>query len=119
MSRRPMGSLETAVLEVLWSSDDALKPGEVLGQINLEPEVTYSTVLTILRRLLLKRLVTRVKDGKAYRYRPVNSREEQVAQTMAEAFAAATDTKAALGHFVDHLSPEQTSALRRILGRRR
>lgn len=114
-----MGSLEAAVLDVLWSTEDALKPGEVLDKIDLEPEVTYSTVLTILRRLLHKGLVTRVRDGKAFRYRPSNSREEQVASTMAEAFAAATDPKAALGHFVDHLSSEQTSILRRILGRRR
>ena len=118
MSRRPMGSLEGAVLEVLWDSDDALKPGEVLDRINLKPEITYSTVLTILRRLLRKQLVTRTKDGKAYRYRPTQGREQQVAQAMAEAFAAASDTNAALGHFVDQLSPEQTTTLRRILRRR-
>ncbi len=114
-----MGSLEGAVLEVLWDSEDALKPGEVLDRIDLKPEVTYSTVLTILRRLLGKELVTRTKDGKAYRYQPTHSREEQVAQTMVEAFATAADTDTALGHFVEQLSPEQTSTLRRILGRRR
>lgn len=119
MSRRPMGSLEAAVLRVLWDSDEPLKPGDVLERIDLKPKVTYSTVLTILRRLLEKNLVTRARDGKAYRYRPSQTREQQVAQTMADAFGAASDQKAALGHFIEHLSTEQTTALRRALGRRR
>lgn len=114
-----MGSLEAAVLDVLWDSDDPLKPGDVLGALDIEPAVAYSTVLTILRRLWKKRLVTRRKVGKAYFYRPTRSREEQVAETMAAAFAAAGDPSAALGHFVKHLSPDQTSALKRFLGRRR
>ncbi|GJM36704.1 MAG: penicillinase repressor [Acidimicrobiales bacterium] len=119
MSRRPMGSLEAAVLDVLWSIDDPLKPGDVLDRLDIDPPVAYSTVLTILRRLWKKRLVTRTKVGKAYLYRPTRSREEQVADAMAEAFAAATDPSVALGHFVEHLSPDQTTALKRLLGRRR
>ncbi len=119
MSRRPMGSLEAAILEVLWDSDDGLKPGDVLDRLEIEPVVSYSTVLTILRRLWKKGLVTRSKDGKAYLYRPTRSREEQVAQAMSEAFSGAADPSAALGHFVEQLSAEQTSALKRLLGRRR
>ncbi len=119
MSRRPMGSLEAAILEVLWDSPDALKPGDVLDRLEIKPVVSYSTVLTILRRLWKKNLVTRSKDGKAYRYRPTRSREQQVAQAMSDAFSGATDPAAALGHFVEQLSAEQTSALQRLLGRRR
>jgi predicted transcriptional regulator len=114
-----MGSLEAAVLDVLWNSDEALKPGDVLARLEIEPVVAYSTVLTILRRLWKKRLVTRSKHGKAYRYQPTRSREEQAAEAMVEAFAAAGDPSVALGHFVEHLSADQTSALKRLLGRRR
>lgn len=114
-----MGSLEGAVLGVLWDSDVPLKPGDVLDRLDIEPAVAYSTVLTILRRLWKKDLVKRTKDGKAYLYWPTRSREEQVAATMADAFSGATDSSAALGHFVQHLSADQASALRRALGRRR
>ncbi len=114
-----MGSLEAAVLKVLWSCDDALKPGEVLARLDLEPAITYSTVVTILRRLWKKDLVTRKKHGRAFHYRPSQSREEQVAETMIEAFSAATDPLAAVGHFVEQLSVEQASAFQRVLRRRR
>ena len=115
MMRRPMGSLEGAVLDVLWSTEEALKPGEVLDRLDLDPPVTYATVLTILRRLWKKDLVDREKDGKAFRYRPVRSRDEEVARTMADAFTGATDPDAALGHFVDNLSRRHANALERLL----
>lgn len=110
-----MGSLEGAVLDVLWSTEEALKPGEVLDRLDLDPPVTYATVLTILRRLWKKDLVDREKEGKAFRYRPVRSRDEEVARTMADAFTGATDPDAALGHFVDNLSRRHANALERLL----
>lgn len=114
-----MGSLESAVLEVLWDSEAALKPAEVLDRLELRPPLSYSTVVTVLRRLQKKGYVTRAKRGNTYLYRSSRSREEQVARAMADAFSAAADPSAALGHFVDHLSADQTSALERVLGRRR
>lgn len=116
--RRPMRSLEAAVQEALWASPDALKPGEVLERLEIEPPVTYSTVLTILRRLWKKDVVTREQDGKAYRYSPVMTREEHIAATMSDAFAATADPAAALGHFVANLSAEDTSNLKRLLGKK-
>ncbi len=114
-----MGALEAAVLTVLWDAEVALKPGDVLERLEIDPPVAYSTVLTILRRLWKKQLVTRNKVGKAYLYAPIQSREEQVARAMAEAFAAAGDPAAALGHFVARLSDDQASALKRLLRRGR
>ena len=110
-----MGSLEDAVLDVLWDSDEALRPGDVLARLDIEPALAYSTVRTILRRLLKKNLVDRSKDGRAYLYRPVQSREEQVAETMMDVFSAAADPATALGHFVQRLSPSDASALRHKL----
>lgn len=118
MARRAMGSLESAVLDVLWRADTALKPGDVLERLAIDPAVSYATVLTILRRLWKKGLVTRERIGKADHYQPARTRDEQTAVTMADAFAAAGDPSAALGHFVDQLSAREASALRQILKRR-
>ena len=115
MGRRPMGSLEHAVLDVLWDSDEAIKPGDVLARLDIEPALAYSTVQTILRRLVKKNLVNRSKEGQSYLYRPVRTREEQVAETMMDVFSAATDPATALGHFVQRLSPRDASALRQKL----
>lgn len=104
--------------EALWAAPHPLKPGEVLDQLEIEPPVTYSTVLTVLRRLWKKDLVSRERDGKAYRYSPVMTREEHIAATMSDAFAATADPSAALGHFVARLSAEDTSNLKKLLGKK-
>ncbi len=117
--RRPMRSLEAAVQEVLWASPEALKPGEVLERLEIKPPVSYSTVLTVLRRLWKKDLVTREQDGKAYRYTPAMTREEHIAATMSDAFAATADPAVALGHFVANLSEEDTSNLKRLLRKKK
>ena len=118
-TRRPMGSLEAAVLDVLWSSGEALKPGDVQARLEIHPPVTYSTVMTILRRLWEKDLVTRDRIGKAFYYQPIQDRDQHVAELMTEAFAASADSGAALGHFVAGLSQDDASVLRRVVRRRR
>lgn len=110
-----MGSLEGAVLDVLWNAPGPLKPGDVLAQLSIDPPVTYSTVLTILRRLWKKGLVIRGRDGRAYRYTPTRTREEEIALSMASTFSAASDPALALGHFVANLTPEETHTLKKLL----
>ena len=113
-----MRSLERAIQEALWASPDALRPRDVLDRLEIEPPVTYSTVLTVLRRLWKKGLVTREQDGKAYRYQPVMSREEHIADAMTDALSATADPSAALGHFVASLSTEDTNSLKKLLRKR-
>src|SRR5260370_34399223 len=72
--RRGAGELEAAVLSVLWEAGRALSPGEVqqalTGQAGA-PELSYSTVVTILSRLHAKQALERRRDGRAFRYVPV------------------------------------------------
>src|SRR5258708_35233812 len=72
--RRGAGELEAAVLSVLWQAGRALSPGEVqqalTGQASA-PELSYSTVVTILSRLHAKQALDRRRDGRAFRYAPV------------------------------------------------
>src|SRR5260221_3052934 len=72
--RRGAGELEARVLAVLWQAGRALSPGEVqqalTGQAGA-PELSYSTVVTILSRLHAKKALGRRRDGRAFRYAPV------------------------------------------------
>ena len=114
-ARRGMGQLEAEVLAVLWDQGGWMTPGEVRGVIGGEPPLTYSTVMTILRRLGKKGVVERERDGKAFAYHALRTREEQAAARMAELLAAAHDPVVALTHFVDELGADQRAQLRRLL----
>jgi predicted transcriptional regulator len=118
MPRRSMGELERAVMDVLWDQSGWLTPGEVHGRLR-DPALAYSTVMTILVRLWRKGRLERHRDGRAYAYHPVTSREEHAAARMEELLAAARDHSAVLNHFLDAMGPVDRAQLRRLLHRYR
>lgn len=79
MANRPelaVSDAELEVLKVLWENGplgvrEALEILTTLGQ-----DWSRSTVVTLLRRLEIKRYVTSDKSGYAFVYRPLLSREE-------------------------------------------
>ena len=108
-----MGALETEVLGALWSLPDGGTPGEVCEA--MQTDLAYTTVMTILTRLWQKNLADRVREGRAFRYRPALSEAELAAQRMQALLTSAGDRKAALSRFVDSLSMRDTRVLRRVL----
>jgi len=112
--KRPDGALEQEVLLQLWTLGSASTPAEVLEQ--LDEDLAYSTVMTILTRLWQKGLVTRERRGRAFEYEPVVSEAELTARRMHESLSASSDPKAALVTFVGSLSGSQARALRSLLG---
>jgi len=64
-----MGDLEAEVMSVLWEKGSATVQ-EV--QETLEPRhpLAYTTVMTVMSRLAEKGMLDRVKEGRAYLYRP-------------------------------------------------
>ena len=64
-----LGTLELAVLRQLWETSPATVR-TVLDGVNRERDdaLAYTSVMTVLDRLHEKRLVTRDRDGRAWRY---------------------------------------------------
>ena len=118
-TRRKMGELEGQVLGVLWDADRWMTPGEVLGALPPGHPVVYSTVMTVLRRLWKKGVVERRKQGRAFAYHPLQSREQQAAARMVALLDAAQEPEAAMTHFLAGLDPSRRRQLRRLLNRKR
>jgi predicted transcriptional regulator len=115
--RRSPGELESEVLASLWATDRALTPAEI--QTDLGGDLAYNTVHTILRRLHDKGLVLRDADGRRGAYRPAKDAAQMTAEAMHQALDRGPDPIAALQRFVTGLSPEEETALRRLLERGR
>jgi predicted transcriptional regulator len=101
------------VLGVLWRADRSLTPGEVREQLG--GDLAYTTVMTILGRLLDKGLASRRPEGRAYAYRAAISEAELTARRMGAVLDAAQDRTAALTGFVGTLSKRDAAALRRAI----
>lgn len=109
-------------MDRLWSWDRPTSVREVVDDLRHERDLAYTTVMTVMDNLHRKGLLARDRAGRAYRYRPVASREEHTAQLMEAALAAGGDRTAALLRFVDRMDRAQVTALRKALdaaGRRR
>lgn len=68
-----LGPLETRLMNLLWQMGsatvrDVLETGKIPG--------AYTTVMTTLDRLHKKELLTRVPEGRAFRYTPVQTQAE-------------------------------------------
>ena len=109
------GELEAAVMEVLWQRGSWMTSGEVKDSLPQGRGLAYTTVMTVLVRLWTKGLLERQRDGRAFAYHPVESREEWTARRMEELLAAAGNASEALIHFVKVLDPVERNQLRRIL----
>jgi predicted transcriptional regulator len=67
------GTLELRVLEALWNRD---REASVRDLLDTFPHAAYTTVMTTMERLHRKGVLERRKDGRAFLYRPVSSRDE-------------------------------------------
>ena len=64
--------LELEIMNILWD-DGPATVAEV--QPKLKGDLAYTTVMTMLNVLLRKRKVKRIQEGRAFRYRPIVTRQ--------------------------------------------
>lgn len=68
---------ESQIMEVLWR-ENPLAAEDVAAAIGDSQEWELSTVKTLLNRLLKKKAVDAIKDGRRYLYRPLIERADYV-----------------------------------------
>ena len=109
-------------MDVVWDATEPVTVRYVLGALEGERALAYTTVMTILDRLTQKSHVRRERSGRAYVYEASAPREAYTARLMAEALSTAADRDEALLHFVGRISKADVALLRKALdgsGRRR
>jgi predicted transcriptional regulator len=118
-TRRGFGELEAEVQAALWAADGPLTAAEVREQ--LDGDLAYTTVLTILKRLFDKGIAVRTpaESGRAFRYAPAVEQAEHAAQQMHAYMAASSDSRAVLARFLGQLSPADRRTLSDLLRGRR
>ena len=114
--RRPIGALESQILDVLWRSERPLTPSDVLAE--LDSDLAYTTVMTVLGRLWNKGLAQRVKSGRAFAYSAAISEADLSADRMRAALERSSDALATMSHFVSNLDAAQQEQLRALLEKR-
>ncbi|MGW4643336.1 BlaI/MecI/CopY family transcriptional regulator [Sphaerisporangium sp. NPDC004334] len=115
-----LGSLERAIMEVLWDAAHPLLVREVQGKLNADAErpLAYTTVQTVAERLVRKGLLSRTAERKAFRYSARLSRDEHVTAVMLAALAETDDRAPALSRFAQSVELDDALRLLEELARR-
>ena len=116
-----LGDLEVQVMRRIWVRREPVTVRDVLGDLQQERPVAYTTVMTVMDNLRKKGWLQRQAEGRAYRYAPLISAEEYSAGLMRQALAASSDRPAVLMRFIGELSADDADALeeayRRLAGK--
>ncbi|MEV4253927.1 BlaI/MecI/CopY family transcriptional regulator [Spirillospora sp. NPDC049652] len=114
-----LGELERTVMEVCWAREEAgVAPAtarDVSRALADQRDLAHTTVMTVLDRLAKKGFLDRERDGRAWRYRPVASREGYVTELMLGALNETGDRDAALAHFVRSVTQDEIDIIRQAL----
>ncbi|MER7790306.1 BlaI/MecI/CopY family transcriptional regulator [Streptomyces sp. NPDC097640] len=111
--RRPQGELETQVLSALHAARGPVSVGWVRD--HLAADVAYTTVTTVLARLLVKAAVTRRREGRSFLWMPTADHAGLAALKMHRVLDAERDRKAVLASFITALPTDDERLLRDLL----
>lgn len=101
-------------MEILWQTEAPLTVREVSNGLS-QRNLAHTTVMTVLDRLAKKGFARRERDGRAWRYRPAETREAYVAELMLTALEQTGDRDAALARFARSVSGSEAVVLREAL----
>lgn len=118
-AERLLGPLEMKVMRALWRAREPRTVRQLLGQLNdgRDDDLAYTTVMTVMNRLVEKGALRRERRGRGYAYEPTAENVAGIAvQNVMRDFG-----DAALSQFVDQASadPEVLRRLERLLERKR
>lgn len=115
-----LGELESDVMEIIWQSSSSISVRDITEILQEKRKIAYTTVMTIMNRLVDKGLLSRKQDGRAYLYKGTVSKDKfltRISRQIIKNFMASFGD-AAVAHFVEEvgkLSPAKKTALRRLL----
>jgi predicted transcriptional regulator len=116
---RAFGELEAVIMDRIWNrgADCATTVRDVFDELSDERAIAYTTVMSTMDNLHGKGWLTRQRDGKAYLYWAVMSREQHGARLMQEALQAGGTSELILSHFLERIGTEEAARLRAALRR--
>ncbi|MEV6260136.1 BlaI/MecI/CopY family transcriptional regulator [Streptomyces sp. NPDC051784] len=113
--RRAQGQLEAQVWEALHQADEPVTAGWVRERV--PGDLAYTTVVTILARLLTKGAVTRVRAGRSFLWTPTADGAGLAALKMHRVLDSEPDREAVLASFLVSLSDSDEQVVRELLAR--
>ena len=100
-----LGDLESEVMEIIWGQKGAVSVKSVTEILSKRRQIAYTTVMTIMARLVNKGVLVRHMSGPSYLYKPKVSKEQFVARAVHGIFSSAVSSlgEEVLAHFIKEI----------------
>lgn len=117
MTRREPGQLTDRVVDVVRAAGTWCSVRDVHAELDRESPIAYTTVLTVLQRLVQHGVLEHARAGRAGRYRIAEQVDPRGARTLVDQAVSRFGT-VAVAQFVERTreDPELLAELRRQLG---
>ncbi|MBI3486204.1 BlaI/MecI/CopY family transcriptional regulator [Candidatus Daviesbacteria bacterium] len=115
-----LGELESEIMEIVWQYSEPVSVRIVTENLQKKRKIAYTTIMTIMARLVDKGLLKRNQAGKAYSYQPTYSKDKfltRISRQIIKNFISSFGD-AAIAHFageVEKLAPEKRKELQKLL----
>lgn len=115
-----LGDLESDIMEIVWRSPNPVSVRDVTENLQHKRQIAYTTVMTVMNRLVDKGLLNRKQDGRAYNYKSAVSKDKfltRISRQIIKNFMASFGNTA-IAHFteeVERLAPQRRKHLRKLL----
>jgi predicted transcriptional regulator len=115
LNANQLGELEGQVMRVLWDIQEGAVQ-DVSARLDTGKNLAYTTVMTVLSRLVEKGFLSREKRGRAYVYRPTVSQQsiaDSALQLVVDRFFDGVNTRA-VAHLLGAAEDVDEQELRRL-----
>lgn len=115
-----LGELESEVMEIIWQSLSPVSVRGITNNLQKKRKIAYTTVMTIMGRLVDKGLLNRQQEGRAYLYKSAVSKDKflsRISRQIIKNFVSSFGD-VAVAHFVEEvgkLSSAKRVKLHRLL----
>ncbi|MCL4387408.1 BlaI/MecI/CopY family transcriptional regulator [Patescibacteria group bacterium] len=116
-----LGELESEIMEIVWGQKGLIPVKDVTEILSKRRKIAYTTVMTIMARLVNKGVLVRHLSGPSYLYKPKVTKEQFIARAVHTIFSSTVSTlgEEVLAHFIKEIqkiSPKKRQELLKILG---
>lgn len=100
-----LGELEKEIMELIWGETEPVTVRSIFELLKKNRKIAYTTVMTVMNRLVGKKILKRLNKNRAYVYKAVDSKDKFLTQTSRQIIKSFISSfgEAAIAHFVDEV----------------
>jgi predicted transcriptional regulator len=100
-----LGELEKEIMDIMWNATKPLTVRVVFELLKKKRKIAYTTAMTVMNRLVEKKILKRLNEGKAYVYKATYSKDKFLTRTSRQIIRSFISSfgETAIAHFVDEV----------------